>query len=96
MLLELLKAYLNLLNAHSKCGVSRSIHITKADCVFSRHLYDQIEQLPPYFECALSNFQDILNALSATLGASMMLLEQQENVPNWESANKIRLSLDNQ
>jgi hypothetical protein len=33
MRLELLKAYPNLLNAHSKYGVSCSIHITKADCV---------------------------------------------------------------
>jgi hypothetical protein len=33
MRLELLKAYLNLLNAHSKCGVSSFIYITKADCV---------------------------------------------------------------
>jgi hypothetical protein len=33
MRLELLKAYPNLLSAHSKYGVSRSIYITKADCV---------------------------------------------------------------
>jgi hypothetical protein len=33
MPLELLKAYPNLLNAHSKYGVSHSIFITKADCV---------------------------------------------------------------
>ncbi len=33
MRLELLKAYPNLLNAHSKYGVSSSIYITKADCV---------------------------------------------------------------
>ncbi len=33
MRLELLKAYPNLLNAHLKYGVSRSIYITKADCV---------------------------------------------------------------
>jgi hypothetical protein len=33
MCLELLKAYPNLLNAHSKYGVSRSFYITKADCV---------------------------------------------------------------
>jgi hypothetical protein len=33
MRLELLKAYPNLLNAHSKYGMSRSIYITKADCV---------------------------------------------------------------
>jgi hypothetical protein len=33
MCLELLKAYLNLLNAHSKYGVSCSFYIMKADCV---------------------------------------------------------------
>ncbi len=33
MRLELLLAYSNLLNAHSKYGVSSSIYITKADCV---------------------------------------------------------------
>jgi hypothetical protein len=33
MHLELLKAYPNVLNAHSKYGVSCSIYITKADCV---------------------------------------------------------------
>jgi hypothetical protein len=33
MYLELLKVYPNLLNAHSKYGVSCSIHITKADSV---------------------------------------------------------------
>ncbi len=93
MRLELLLAYSNLLNAHSKYGVSSSIYITKADCVtlqVCRHLYDKIEQLPPYFECALSNFRDILNAHRATLGASM--IEQVKNAPNWETANKIRLS----
>ncbi len=30
---KLLKAYPNLLNAHSKYGVSCSIYITKVDCV---------------------------------------------------------------
>jgi hypothetical protein len=39
----------------------------------------------------LSNFQDILNAHRATLGASMILLEK--NAPNWVTANKIRLSM---
>jgi hypothetical protein len=41
MCLELLKAYPNLLNAHSKYGVSSSICITNADCVAldsSRHI----------------------------------------------------------
>jgi hypothetical protein len=33
MRLELLKAYPNLLNVHSKYGVNCSIYITKADCV---------------------------------------------------------------
>jgi hypothetical protein len=33
MRLELLKAYPNLPNAHSKYGVSCSVHIMKADCV---------------------------------------------------------------
>ncbi len=33
MRLELLKAYPNLLNAHSKYGVRCSIYITKADCI---------------------------------------------------------------
>jgi hypothetical protein len=94
MRLELLKAYPNLLNAHSKYGVSCSVYITKADCVaLGAHMICKIEQLQPYFECALSNFRDILNVHRATLGASMMSLEQQENAPNWESANKIRLSL---
>ncbi len=55
--------------------------------------YDQIDQLPPYFECAVSNFQDILNAHRAALGASMISLEQAKNAPNWEAANKIRFSL---
>jgi hypothetical protein len=31
--LELLKEYSNLLNAHTKYGVSSSIYITKAECV---------------------------------------------------------------
>jgi hypothetical protein len=59
----------------------------------SRRLYDKIEQLPPYLECALSNFRDSLNAHSATLGASMISLEQEKNAQNWVTANKIRLSL---
>jgi hypothetical protein len=91
MHLELHKAYPNLLNAHSIYGVSSSIYITKAYC--SRHLHDRIEQLLPYFECALSNSRDILNVHRATLGASMISLEQEKNVPNWEKANKIHLSL---
>jgi hypothetical protein len=33
MRLELLQAYPNLPNAHSKYGVSCSIYITKTDCV---------------------------------------------------------------
>jgi hypothetical protein len=33
MRLELLKAYPNLFDAHSKYGVSSSIYIMKADCV---------------------------------------------------------------
>jgi hypothetical protein len=33
MRLELLKVHLNLLNAHSKYGVSCSIYITRAVCV---------------------------------------------------------------
>jgi hypothetical protein len=33
MHLELLLAYSNLLNVHSKYGLSSSIYITKADCV---------------------------------------------------------------
>ncbi len=42
-----------------------------------RRLYDKVEQLPPYFECELSNFRDVLNAYRATFGASLMSLEQQ-------------------
>jgi hypothetical protein len=77
MRLELLKAYPNLLNAHSKYGGSCSNYIMKAFCVaLGAYMYYQIEQLPPYFECALSNFRDILNAHRAPLGASMMSLEQ--------------------
>jgi hypothetical protein len=77
MRLELLKAHSNLLNEHSKYGVSSSIYITKADCVAqgANMIYDKIELLLPYFECALSNFRDILNAHRATLGASMISLE---------------------
>ncbi len=56
-------------------------------------LYDKREQLPQYFECALSNFRDILNALRATLGASMISLEPEKNAPNLVTANKIRLFL---
>ncbi len=41
----------------------------------------------------IEQFPDILSAQRATLGASMMLLKKQENGPNWESANKIHLSL---
>ncbi len=83
MLLELLEAYPNLLNAHSKYVVSSSIYITKADCVaLGAYMIKKIEQLPPYFECALSNFRDILNAHRATLGASMISLEQEKNAPN--------------
>jgi hypothetical protein len=67
-------------------------YVTKADCV-ALGLYDKIEQLPPYFECALSNFRDVLNVHRASLGASMISLEQEKNAPNWEAANKIRLSL---
>jgi hypothetical protein len=94
MRLELLKAYPNLLIAHSKYGVSSSIYIYhEGRSCCSGRLYDKIEQLPPYFECALSNFRDILNAHRATLGASMILLEQEKNAPNWVTANKIRLSL---
>ncbi len=59
----------------------------------SRRLYDKIEQLPPYFECTLSNFPDTLNVHRATLGASMMSPEHYKNAPNWESANNIFLSL---
>ncbi len=33
MRLKLLKAYPNVLNTHSKYGLSGSIYITKADCV---------------------------------------------------------------
>jgi hypothetical protein len=50
---------------------------------FSRRLNDKIEQLPLFFECALSNSRYILNAHRAKLGASMMSLEQQQNAPNW-------------
>jgi hypothetical protein len=75
MRLELLKAYPNLLNAHSKYGGSSSIYIMKADCVALGAYMIKIEQLPLYFECALSNFQDILNAHRATLGTSVILLE---------------------
>ncbi len=92
MRLELFKAYPNLLNAHSKYGMSCSTYITKANCV-ALGTYEKIEQLPPYFECALSNFRDIFNMHWAVLGASMMSLEQQKIVPNWETANKIRLAL---
>jgi hypothetical protein len=41
----------------------------------------------------IEQFPSILNAHRATLGAFMMSLEQQEYAPDWESANKIRLSL---
>jgi hypothetical protein len=89
MRLKLLLAYSNLLNAHSKYSdVSSSI----GGLCYSRRVYDKIEQLPPYFEYALSNFREILNAHRATLGASMISLEQVKNAPNWETANKIRLS----
>jgi hypothetical protein len=90
MHLELLKAYSNLLNAQSKYGGSCSGNIMKAECFA---LFEKIEQLPPYFESALSTFRDILNVHRATLGASLMQLEQQKNTPNWESSSKIRLSL---
>jgi hypothetical protein len=94
MLLELLKAYPNLLNAHSKYVWREQLYLYhEGRLCCSRHLYDKIEQLPKYFECALSNFQDILNAHRATLGASMISLEQVKYLPNWETANKIRLSL---
>jgi hypothetical protein len=92
MRLELLKAYPNLLNAHSKYGVSSSIYIPKTDCVALGAYMIKKEQLPPYFDCALSNSRDILNAHRATLGASMISLEQEKNAPNWEKANKICLS----
>jgi hypothetical protein len=46
-----------------------------------------------YYIGAESNFQDIFNVHKATLGASLMSLEQQKNVPNWESTNKILISL---
>jgi hypothetical protein len=65
MRLELLKENLNLLNARSKYDMSCSIYRTKADCVALGAyilVYDIIEQLLPYFECALSNFRDIFNA----------------------------------
>jgi hypothetical protein len=82
MRLELLKAYPNLLNAYSKYGVSSSILYHEGRLCCSRHLSDKIEQLPLYFECALSNFRDIVNAHRATLGASMISLEQVKNAPN--------------
>jgi hypothetical protein len=34
----------------------------------------------------LSSSRHILNAHRAALGASKMLLEQEKNAPNWESA----------
>ncbi len=46
-----------------------------------RRVHDKVEQLPPYFECALSNFRDILNAHRAALGASLMSQEQKKNTP---------------
>ncbi len=82
MCLELLKIWREQLYLYYECRL----------CCSGR-LYDKIEQLPPYFECALSNFQDILNAHRAALGASMISLEQEKNAPNWEASNKIRLSL---
>jgi hypothetical protein len=66
----------------------------KAGCVALGAYMIKIEQQQPYFECALSNSQQILNACRATIGASMVSLEQQKNVPNFESANKIHLSLN--
>jgi hypothetical protein len=75
MRLELLKAHPNLLNAHSKHGGSCSTYIMKNFFV-ALCAYMIKEQLTPYFECALSNFRDILIAHRATLGASIMLLEQ--------------------
>jgi hypothetical protein len=48
----------------------------KGQLCSSMRLRDKIEQLPPYFECAQSS-----------LGASMMSLEQEKNVPNLELAN---------
>jgi hypothetical protein len=57
-----------------------------------RCLYDKIEQAPSYFECALRNFPDILNAHRATLG-TYDVARATKNAPNWESANKIFLSL---
>ncbi len=71
MRLELLTAYPN--------PPMRIKNMVEGLLCYSRSLYDKIEQLPPYFDCALSNFWDILNAQRATLGASLILLEQQKN-----------------
>jgi hypothetical protein len=50
--------------------------IIRAGCVaLGAILFDKIEQLPPYFECALSNCRYIFNEYRATLGTSMFLLE---------------------
>jgi hypothetical protein len=57
----------------------------KAFCVaLGAFMIKYVEQLPPYFECTLINSRHILNAHRATLGASMMLLEQEKNAANWE------------
>ncbi len=82
--------YSNLLYANSKYGMNWFIYFMKA----AMHLHDKIEQLPPYFECAKSNSQHILNLLRATLGASKISLKQEKSAPNWESGNKIHLFLN--
>jgi DNA-binding XRE family transcriptional regulator len=41
----------------------------------------------------IEQFPRHLNAHKATLGASMISLEEEKNAPNWVTANKIRLSL---
>jgi hypothetical protein len=59
MRLELLDAYPNLLNAHTKYGALRM-------CCSTR-LYDKIDHLLPYFEWALSNSRHIFNAHRANV-----------------------------
>jgi hypothetical protein len=48
-----------------------------------------------YFECAESDSWHVLNVHRATPGLSMMSLEQDKDVSNWDSAKNIHISLAN-
>jgi hypothetical protein len=69
-------------------GASLLTLLIKAFCVaLGTFMIKYVEQLPPYFDCALINSQHILNAHRATLGASMMSLGKKKM---WQTGNRYK------